>query len=468
MVKKSSAKLLSIFLALIMLATLTACGGTTGTTDQGSESVTADTTKATTAETTAKVEEKAKPVSLAMITWIQDTNQKAIDGLNAGFIKKYPNVKITIDTAPANDYPTLLQTRIAAENVDIISNLSAFDSLPQDFTKGCDDPAWLTFIKSGAYLDLTGQPFIANWDPNMIKNAVSYDGKVYGIDMGAVGYNGVFYNKKMFADNGLTEPGTWADFENVCKVLKAKGINPITAGGKDAWPVTSVGISGIVGANEADFTAFAKGLWTGTRTFTDDQTMKIWNRLDQLISWFEPNVMSITYGDCPGRFIAGKAAMMIDGTWNAGTLGALDPNFQFGYFPFPGDTDKKPNQLQGKYDMQFNIFAKTKNKDVCLQWLDFLSQKENYTPFVSECGFFPTMPGVTSSSKFISDVADKNTNFMPSWEKNIIPPKGVGQYGAGQGFNVNLLKALGGKTATVKELAELAQKDWDTAKAAIK
>ncbi len=461
-----TAKLLVILLSLTLVFSLAACGGKSANTEGNNTENAAGNDQAATAATAAK--EDTKPVTLSMITWIQESNQKAIDNLNAAFTAKYPNIKITVDTAPANDYPTLLQTRIAAENVDIISNISAFDTLPQDFTKGADDPAWLTFIKSGAYLDITDQPFIANWDPNMIKNAVSYDGKVYGLDMGAVGYNGLFYSKKIFEDNGLSEPGTWADFENICKTLKSKGINPITVGAKDTWPLTSVGISGVVGANETDFTAFAKGLWTGTRKFNDDQTMKTWNRLDQLISWLEPNVMSIAYSDAPGRLVAGKAAMMIDGTWNAGAFASLDPDFKYGYFAFPGDTDQKPNQLQGKYDMQFNIFAKTANKDACLMWMDFLSQKENYTPFVSTCGFFPTMPGVSSSSEFVNSMADKNTNFMPSWEKNIVKPKGVGQYGDGQGFNINLLKSLGGTVGSVKELAELAQKDWETAIAAIK
>ena len=48
----------------------------------------------------------------------------------------------------------------------------------------------------------------------MIKNAVTYQGKVYGLDMGGVGYNGLFYNKKLFDDNGLKEPGTWDEFVN--------------------------------------------------------------------------------------------------------------------------------------------------------------------------------------------------------------------------------------------------------------
>ncbi|MGI6623258.1 MAG: ABC transporter substrate-binding protein [Acetivibrionales bacterium] len=160
----------------------------------------------------------------------------------------------------------------------------------------------------------------------MIKNAVSYKGKVYGLDMGGVAYNGMFYNKTIFEENGYKEPGTWAEFEEICNGLLAKGIYPITVGGADAWPLTSVGVSGMVGAFEEDLDGYAKGLWEGTRKLNDDRSMILWGRFEQLVSWLEPNVMSIAYGDCPGRFVTGKAAMMIDGTWNAGAIEDLDPN----------------------------------------------------------------------------------------------------------------------------------------------
>ncbi|NLL66780.1 MAG: extracellular solute-binding protein [Clostridiaceae bacterium] len=413
-------------------------------------------------------EPTAEPVTLRMITWVQESNEQAIANLNAAFTAKYPNVTFVVDTVGANDYPTLLNSRITAGDVDILTYISAFDTYPQDFTRGVDKPAWETFILGGSYLDITDQPFIANWDPGMINNAVSYKGRVYGLDMGAVGYNGVFYNKTMFEEHGFEEPGTWAEFETICNTLKAKGITPITVGGKDQWPLTSVGVSGIVGACEKDFTAFAKGLWEGTRKLNDEQSMKIWNRFEQLVGWLEPNAMAISYGDAPGRLVAGKAAMMIDGTWNSSAIEALDPNFKYGYFPFPGDVDGNPNQLQGKYDMQFNIYAKSPNVEWALKYFEFLSQKENYGPFVSALGFFPTMPGVESTNAFVNSLADKNVAFMPSWEKNIVFPKGVGQYATGQLFNINHLKALGGSVENVKALADLAQQDWDAGLAAAK
>lgn len=449
---KGTAKLVSTLTVMAMLVTAVGCSGTK--TDSSTDGPKATGNTSTSA---------GKPVKLKMITWVQETNQKAIDALNASFTKANPNVTFVVDTAAANDYPTLLNTRIAAGDVDIISNLSAFDSLPQDFTKGCDKQAWQTFVEGGNYLDITDQPFVKNWDTNMIKNAVSYQGKVYGLDMGAVGYNGLFYSKKLFKDNGLKEPGTWAEFVNICKTFQGKGIAPITLGGKDAWPLNAIAVSGIVGANVPNMTEYAKGLWTGSRKFNDPESMKIWNRMDEFLSFCEKNVQAVAYGDAPGRLVAGKVAMMYDGTWNAGALTGLDPNFEFGYFPVPGDVDGKPNQLQGKYDMQFNIYAKTANKDLCLKWMTFLSQKENYGPFVSELGFFPTMPGVESSSKFVASLADKNKSFSPSWEKVFVAPKGVGQYAAGQGFVLSSLKSIGGQVDGVKALADLAQNDFETA-----
>ena len=268
-------RLLAIFMVIALMLSLVACGGS----QQISESHKATPQGST---STGGEEAPAEPVTLRMITWVQETNERAIAELNQKFSEKYPNVSFVVDTVNANDYPTLQNTRISAGDVDIITNLSAFDTYPQDFTKGADLPAWVTFIESGAYLDITDQPFIKNWDPNMIENAVSYKGRVYGLDMGAVGFNGVFYNKDIFEQYGFEEPGTWAEFEVICNTLKENGISPITVGA-DAWPLTSVGVSAMVGAYEPDMNEFAKGLWTGTRKFTDERCMELWKRFEQLV-----------------------------------------------------------------------------------------------------------------------------------------------------------------------------------------
>ena len=73
----------------------------------------------------------AQPVNIKMITWVQESNQKAIDALNAAFTAKFPNVTFTVDTVGANDYPTLQNARIAAGDVDIITQMAPFDLYPR-------------------------------------------------------------------------------------------------------------------------------------------------------------------------------------------------------------------------------------------------------------------------------------------------------------------------------------------------
>ena len=49
---------------------------------------------------------------------------------------------------------------------------------------------------------------------------------------------GIFYNKQMFAQYGITAPKTWDELVAAATKLKAAGVQPFTAGGKSGWPVS--------------------------------------------------------------------------------------------------------------------------------------------------------------------------------------------------------------------------------------
>ncbi len=44
---------------------------------------------------------------------------------------------------------------------------------------------------------------------------------------------GLYYQNKIFADNGLKPPTNETEFMNVCKALQAKGITPMIAPAQD-------------------------------------------------------------------------------------------------------------------------------------------------------------------------------------------------------------------------------------------
>ncbi|NJD01543.1 MAG: extracellular solute-binding protein [Ruminiclostridium sp.] len=415
-------------------------------------------------ETTADVTVSKEPVVLKMIEHSNQATNDAIKALNEKFSKKYPNITVESTVVEGGQYVQLMQTRLAAGDVDILE-VSTFAIAIPDWAKGQDKNFNAQFIENGDILDITNEPFIKNWDPVAIKNACTYNGKVYGLNIGKVAYNGIFYNKTIFEQNGLKVPETWGEFINVCKSLQSKSIVPMTAGGKDVWPIAMMW-SGFVNAFEPDPNAFAKGLWTGERKFNDPKTLIMFDRMAEFASYFEEGVTSVDYASVIGRFVAGKAAMMPDGTWDASQITTADPNFKFGYFAIPGDAKgAQPPQLAGKYDISYGGYAKSPNKTAILQWLDFFSQKENYSDFINAIGFIPTMTGIDIKNDFIKSLDPINQNFQTNFELIIKNPKGVGKYA---GFQIDQLKVLGGSIATPKELADLAQKDWDAALALVK
>lgn len=400
-----------------------------------------------------------KDVTLKLITWTNPATVDALKALNTNFTKKYPNIKVEITAVDSATYPQLVQTRVAAGDVDIIAQ-QQFVANP-DYTKGLDKPPFQQYIENGDFIDLSNESFVKNWDPNAIKDSSSFNGKVYAVPVSRVSYNGVFYNKTIFEQNGLQVPQTWDEFINVCKTLQGKGIAPLTAGGKDGWPISAVAANAVVSTAVSDPTAYMKGLWSGEKKLNDAESQVIFDRLGELASYYEKGVMGVDYASVPGRFASGKAAMLTDGAWQAPQIAKASPDLKFGYFPLPS-TQKGSDvaQLKGKYDTLFAGSGKSKNKDAILKWLDFLSQKDNYTPFINAIAMEPTMTGVTSDNAFLKSLAPMSKNFQLDFELVYKAPKGIGKFG---GFQPTQLKALGGTVDTPKALADLAQKDWETA-----
>jgi len=62
----------------------------------------------------------------------------------------------------------------------------------------------------------------------------AYEGKQYYLPV-AFGWSGIYYNRQIFADYGLTPPTTWDEFILICDQLKANGEVPLSIGGQDAW-----------------------------------------------------------------------------------------------------------------------------------------------------------------------------------------------------------------------------------------
>jgi raffinose/stachyose/melibiose transport system substrate-binding protein len=328
----------------------------------------------------------------------------------------------------ANDLSTVTQTRLNANDVDVV-DMFGFANAAQPYMTDVTPPNWQTLIDAGLIMDISDQPFVQNYDEATIQDAGTYNGTVYQINLGRVSYSGIYYNKDLFAANNVEVPTTWDELVAACETFEAAGTPCMTAGGKDGWPIF-VGAYGLIGSIYPDQAALVEGLWTGDIKWNDERSMVMWEEMKVYAQEMMESGASGIAGDAaPGRFASGAVAMFPGGTWYAAAIEAAEPDFEWGYIPFPGSNDPENNKyLFGKYDQGWVIAANTPHKDAAIQYLTEFSDPANYQAFANAVGFIPTQPGATLDTQIGTEVAPYLDNFRVGFEQYWVAPKGAGQY----------------------------------------
>ena len=427
---------------VILGLTLSACGGAAPATQAPAAG-----------PTTLKVLIHQNP---PMVAFMEEFNKK--------FQEKHPDITIDMSVVNANDLSTVTQTRLTANDVDVV-DMFGFANGAQPYMKMVDAPNWQQLIEAGLLMDLTDQPFVKNYDEAAIKDAGTYNGKVYAINLGRVSYSGIYYNKDLFAANNVKVPTTWSELVAACETFKAADLPCMTAGGKDGWPIF-VGAYGLIGSVYPDQAALVEGLWTGSIKWNDAKSLEMWDKMQIYTQeMMEEGASGIAGDAAPGRFASGAVAMFPGGTWYGPAIDAAEPAFEWGYIPFPGSDNADENKyLFGKYDQGWAVAANTKNKDAAMQYLADFSEPANYQAFVDAVGFIPTQPTAKLNTGIGTEVAPYLANFRVGFEQYWIAPKGAGQFANPW---ASYFKPFG-TYDDPKELADKAQADLQSGLDAVK
>jgi ABC-type glycerol-3-phosphate transport system substrate-binding protein len=156
-------------------------------------------------------------------------------------------------------------------------------------------------------------------------------------------WTNIFYNKKMFADAGITAtPKTWPEFEVVLQKLKAAGDTPIVLGGEFIPAFYLIASFGNVFQESLDQCWYGKR-HADTVHFTDqgfvDSATRIQDWLKQ--GYFSNGGLGNSYAQAGAAFLQGKAAMYGMGSFETGSFKTNPPNgFDIGHFSTPS-TDGK-------------------------------------------------------------------------------------------------------------------------------
>ncbi|HWV48796.1 MAG TPA: extracellular solute-binding protein [Microbacterium sp.] len=179
-----------------------------------------------------------------------------------------------------------------------------------------DNPDVQEIAASGALAPLSDFDVDTSGYIDGIIEAATYEGEVYGLAP-AVNTLGLFYNADILDAAGIAPPTTWAELKDAAAKL--------TVG--DQYGLAFSAIATYEGAWQ-----FLPFMWTNGGDETDLQTpenaeaLQLWVDLvdsgsasDSVINWSQ--------GDVKDQFLAGKAAMMVNGPWQIPALNETDVNW---------------------------------------------------------------------------------------------------------------------------------------------
>lgn len=284
----------------------------------------------------------------------------------------------TVCPAAQKDAP-LAADAIAQDSIDQkIQLLAGQDALPSAMIAPNAPALAAQLIKSGKLVDISAELKKDGLADAILPAAASTIKALYGGDAiyalpNEFNIEGIWYNKKIFADNGIQIPSTWDALVAVTEKLKAAHIQPITADGKDGWPVTRW-----VGAylyRDIGPDALQK-VADGTAKLTDPEYVKAADAVSALgkAGAFGANVASNDYNGTFNDFLTGKAAMLYMGSWGLSNFNDPAQNKigvdNIGFIPFPAVTGGAGNIGQVPSNVGQPIIMSKKAFDSgAAQWL---------------------------------------------------------------------------------------------------
>lgn len=336
--------------------------------------------------------------SLKIITWVNPPAVQAINKIDSEFEKKYPNVKVSLQTAVNvnGPYETLLQQTVNSGSADIVTANTPFLPLPLSPTRSNETPIqyWIT---NGAFAPLNGQSFLSDYSSSA-KQAVTYQGKTYGVVSGEY-QEGVFYNKAIFAKYHLSVPTTYSQFLAVCAALKAHGVQPLFTALGNVGPVYLQFIYYEAMADlwypQAPGGNLATALMKGTVKWTASEWVQAMTEEKAVAQYLEPNYTGIPWESMPGDFAKGDGAMLLDGSWDLASVQQANPKLQVGYFPLPFSNVAADNQAYSQNDLTFYELNSSQNKTAANEWLSFFSSPQIYAQYVNITGISPSQTSGT-------------------------------------------------------------------------
>lgn len=315
---------------------------------------------------------QAQEIKFWTLNFANDSANRAFQSIVKQFEDANPGVTIKVEQRGTDEHKSALRVASGSNQAPDIYFMWAGLGLGGEF------------VKSGLALNMEKYYAEYKWDDRFLPVALSFSKDYppgrYGVPYTFKG-EALYYNKALFQKAGITsEPKTYDELVADAEKLAKAGIPAITFGGTVNWHLMRLMdelLETKCGLETHDALMKMKVSWAeepcAAKAFeelhlwTSKYTLKPFMGIDQLQSF--------------NLFLAGRAAMMLEGDWLVGQLRDAKRLPDFGVFPFPTGTER----LYGFAEYNY-VSTKSKNPDVAAKFLDFLSSTPVQQAHLGEFG----------------------------------------------------------------------------------
>lgn len=311
------------------------------------------------------VAQDAEKVELTMLADNTEGTMAWTEALVAAYEEMNPNVSISVEWRPGGgEGDNIVKTRLATgEMADIFryNSGSLFQALNPTET----------------LVDLSGEPFMDNVSDSFLPSVTAGDG-VYGVPLGTAMGGGILYNKKVYADLGLSVPTTWDEFAANNEAIKAAGIAPVAASFADTWTSQLFVLADYFNVQAAEPDFAERYTSNQAKYATSPAAMAGFLHTQEAFEkgWWQEDFDVTTYGEAVGLLAEGKVAHYPMLTFALGEISNTHPDAigDIGFFAQPGSADANGATIwmtDGTY-----IPKTSKNIDAAKDFLAYVASVE--------------------------------------------------------------------------------------------
>ncbi len=295
------------------------------------------------------------------------------------YMEEHPNVKIEVEALDDEAYKTKFKAYASGS------------SMP-DLVSVWGQPGFIDeVIAAGVLAELNVDDYA---DYGFIEGSLdgfSADGKLYGLPRNT-DVMVVYYNAKMFEDNGWEVPATYDEFIALCQTIKESGMIPLAMDGGDKWPLY-IYLYDLLqkmdgeGVMQKTLDAIASG------DYSDESFAKAADLLREAaeLGVFENGFETTDYGTAQNLFTNAQSAMYYMGSWDMSIATNQDipdevrENIRVFNLPVVNDS-VDPSVLTAWNGGGYSVTANSENKETAIDLLNYMFEPDNWTKIAWENG----------------------------------------------------------------------------------